>query len=892
MPDALRQSPNNFSMEGKLKILFNEDVKLDAELLWRELANNEIDFKKLLVDNRIDFIEGLKSFNPDLIISDYSIPQFTGMQALIIRNEISPLTPFILVTGSNNETVAVDCMKAGADDYILKDNLSRLAISVNNSINRAKVLREKYITEELLRQSEEKYRSIFENVQDVFYETAPDGTILEASPSIEVLSRGQYKREELLGKSINDFYSHSEERNLFMEALKTKGSVTDFEIMLKNRDGSLIPCSVSSKISFNAEGIPVKISGSMRDISERKKAERTLLDIIDNNPMSIQIMDIDGFTLRVNQAFIKLFGSVPPPDFSMFSDIQLKEKGFTELLVRIKNCEVVQFPDMVFNPHDSLSEMPDCLAWIKAVGFALLDGNGKPEKIVLMHENITERKQAEEKLRQSSVFNESLLKTIPFGMDIVDEEGNVLFLSENFKRLLGDEAIGKKCWEIYRDDKKQCSDCPLFKGIVLGETETYESHGVLDNRIFEISHTGMMFDGKKALLEIFQDITDRKQSEEELIKAKDKAEEGDRLKTAFLHNISHEIRTPMNAIVGFSALLGEPDLDAHSRTEYIEVILQSSNHLLSIITDIIDISNIEANIVKIAKNEININSTLKTLCDQFLPVLTGKNLQLVCENRVPDSAALIITDSTKLKQIITNLLSNAVKYTDKGSVKLGCEVKDKFLEFHVSDTGIGISEEHHNKIFDRFYQVESSDNRLYEGTGLGLAISSAYVGLLGGKMWLLSEPGKGTTFNFTLPYQNNVAEFQTNIEKPVYYDLVFKKKIKILVAEDVESNFLLISYFLQGANAELLRARTGREAVEQCLADRSIDLILMDIKMPDMDGYTAAKLIREANISIPIIAQTAYADDMNKAIDSGCSGFISKPFDKKGLLYKISEFIV
>jgi PAS domain S-box-containing protein len=892
MPDALRQSPNNFSMEGKLKILFNEDVKLDAELLWRELANNEIDFKKLLVDNRIDFIEGLKSFNPDLIISDYSIPQFTGMQALIIRNEISPLTPFILVTGSNNETVAVDCMKAGADDYILKDNLSRLAISVNNSINRAKVLREKYITEELLRQSEEKYRSIFENVQDVFYETAPDGTILEASPSIEVLSRGQYKREELLGKSINDFYSHSEERNLFMEALKTKGSVTDFEIMLKNRDGSLIPCSVSSKISFNAEGIPVKISGSMRDISERKKAERTLLDIIDNNPMSIQIMDIDGFTLRVNQAFIKLFGSVPPPDFSMFSDIQLKEKGFTELLVRIKNCEVVQFPDMVFNPHDSLSEMPDCLAWIKAVGFALLDGNGKPEKIVLMHENITERKQAEEKLRQSSVFNESLLKTIPFGMDIVDEEGNVLFLSENFKRLLGDEAIGKKCWEIYRDDKKQCSDCPLFKGIVLGETETYESHGVLDNRIFEISHTGMMFDGKKALLEIFQDITDRKQSEEELIKAKDKAEEGDRLKTAFLHNISHEIRTPMNAIVGFSALLGEPDLDAHSRTDYIEVILQSSNHLLSIITDIIDISNIEANIVKIAKNEININSTLKTLCDQFLPVLTGKNLQLVCENRVPDSAALIITDSTKLKQIITNLLSNAVKYTDKGSVKLGCEVKDKFLEFHVSDTGIGISEEHHNKIFDRFYQVESSDNRLYEGTGLGLAISSAYVGLLGGKMWLLSEPGKGTTFNFTLPYQNNVAEFQTNIEKPVYYDLVFKKKIKILVAEDVESNFLLISYFLQGANAELLRARTGREAVEQCLADRSIDLILMDIKMPDMDGYTAAKLIREANISIPIIAQTAYADDMNKAIDSGCSGFISKPFDKKGLLYKISEFIV
>jgi PAS domain S-box-containing protein len=879
-------------MEGKLKILFNEDVRTDAELIWRELKKNEIDFKKLLVDNRKDFIEGLKSFAPDLIISDYSLPQFTGMEALLIRNEMSPLTPFILVTGSNNETVAVDCMKAGADDYILKDNLLRLGLSVNNSINRAKVLREKNIVEEELYKSEAKYRSIFENVQDLFYESALDGTILEVSPSIEVLSRGQYKREALLGKSMTDFYSHSEERNLFMEALKATGSVTDFEIMLKNRDGSLIPCSVSSKIIFNSEGIPVKISGSMRDISERKKAEKTLQDIIDYNPMSIQILDTEGFTLKVNQAFIKLFGSVPPSDFSMFSDIQLKEKGFAELVVRIKNREVVQFPDMQFNPHESISEMPDCLAWIKAIGFSLADGNGKPEKIVLMHENITERKLAEEKLRHSSEFNESLLKTIPFGMDIVDEDGNVLFLSENFIRLLGDDAIGKKCWEIYRDDKKQCSDCPLLKGITIGETETYETHGVLDNRIFEISHTGMLYQGKTAMLEIFQDITERKQSEIELIKAKDKAEEGDKLKTAFLHNISHEIRTPMNAIVGFSALLGEPDLDAHSRTDYIEVIMQSSNHLLSIITDIIDISNIEANIVKIAKNEINVNSTLKTLCDQFLPVITGKNLQLVCENRVPDSAASIITDSTKLKQIITNLLSNAVKFTDKGSVRLGCEVKDKFLEFHVTDSGIGISEEHHNKIFDRFYQVEQSVSRLYEGTGLGLSISKANAEHMGGEMWLTSEPGKGTTFYFTIPYERQVVETPVVKDKTEPGYLVFPSKKKILVAEDVESNFKLICYFLSGANTEVISAVNGKEAVDKFFTIPDIDLILMDIKMPVMDGYSATKLIREANISIPIIAQTAYTDDMDKAIESGCSGFISKPFDKKGLLNKISEFIV
>ncbi len=880
-------------MVGPLKILFNEDVKTDAELIWKELKKNNIVFKELLVDNKKDFIAGLKTFTPDLIISDYSLPQFTGMQALIIRNEMSPLTPFILVTGSNNETVAVGCMRAGADDYILKDNLSRLGPSVNNAINRVNVIREKNIAEEALRESEEryrliiekspntiaihqdgklvfmnpsgakligakaseeligrsildvvhpdsrrnvidrmqkvaegieaplfeekfikldgtvidvevigipisfgghmasqvivrditerkivekalkdseeKYRSIFENVLDLYYESGLDGTIFAISPSIEILSRGQYKREELIGKSMIDFYSNPEERKLFLEVLKAKGSVTDFEIMIKNRDGSLIPCSVSSKISFNAEGIPVKIIGSMRDISERK--------------------------------------------------------------------------------------------------------------------------QAEDKLKQSSAFNESLLKTIPFGMDIVDEEGNVLFQSENIKRLFGVEGIGKKCWDLYRDDKKQCDDCPLKKGFNAGETESYESHGVLGNRIFEIIHTGMLYHGKKAMLEIFQDITERKENEEELIKAKEKAEDSDRLKTAFLHNISHEIRTPMNAIVGFATLLGEPDVDDLTRQSYIEMIMQGSHHLLSIISDIMEISNIEANLARIAKNEINLNTALKSLYTQFLPKANEKKIRFLCKNGLSDSDSLIITDSTKINQILSNLLSNAFKFTDKGSVEIEYNKDGPFLKFSVTDTGIGIPPEFHKRIFDRFFQVESSFTRLYEGTGLGLAISSAYVELLGGKMWLSSEPGKGATFYFTLPYQKQVTASLPDIEKPENHDLVFKKKIKILVAEDVESNFKLVSYFLLGSYTELLWAKTGREAVEQCLADRSIDLILMDIRMPDMDGYTATKVIRGENISIPIIAQTAYADDMDKAIESGCSGFISKPFDKKGLLHKISEFI-
>jgi CheY-like chemotaxis protein len=218
-------------------------------------------------------------------------------------------------------------------------------------------------------------------------------------------------------------------------------------------------------------------------------------------------------------------------------------------------------------------------------------------------------------------------------------------------------------------------------------------------------------------------------------------------------------------------------------------------------------------------------------------------------------------------------------------------LKNNSLEFCVSDTGIGIPPEFHNKVFERFFQVQSNESRLYEGTGLGLAISKAYVEHLGGKIWFTSESGKGTSFFFTIPYEKQISipipVFEA--KKPVSHISLSVKNI--LVAEDDESNFAVIRYFLTGPNTKVLRAYNGKEAVEICLSNANIDLILMDVKMPVMDGYTATKLIREINTKIPIIAQTAYADDKEKAFEYGCSGFISKPFNKKSLLDIISDFI-
>jgi signal transduction histidine kinase len=251
---------------------------------------------------------------------------------------------------------------------------------------------------------------------------------------------------------------------------------------------------------------------------------------------------------------------------------------------------------------------------------------------------------------------------------------------------------------------------------------------------------------------MIEDINLRKKTETDLIAAKEKAEENDRLKTAFLHNVSHEIRTPMNGIIGFSTLLNEPDLKETERRQYTDIIYQNSIQLLSIINDIVDIANVESGQAKINLSEFNLNSALRNLNEQFS--LTGKenNVTLTLETALDDKDSTIMTDQTKLVQILSNLINNAIKFTSNGQVDFGYVIKDDFIEFHVHDTGIGIKPEYHSSIFDRFFQVDNTVSRQYSGTGLGLSICKGYVELLGGKIQVESEPGKGTLFAFTIPY--------------------------------------------------------------------------------------------------------------------------------------------
>lgn len=480
--------------------------------------------------------------------------------------------------------------------------------------------------------------------------------------------------------------------------------------------------------------------------------ERNLLKtLIDNVPDPVSIKDRDGRFILNNNAHLELIGAESQKDaigktiYDFWPNDQAKAADEADLSV-FRNGQVIL--DKVESSIHGETGFP---CWHLTSRIPLMDKEGKPVQLITIRHDITERKRSEDSLRDAAEFNRSLLKTIPFGMDIVDEEGKILFQSDNFKQLFGSNALGKRCWDVYRDDKKQCDDCPLLNGIVNGKTEKCQSTGALGGKVFDIYHTGMNYQGKKAMLEIFHDVTDNKHTEEELIRSKEMAEESNRLKTAFLHNISHEIRTPMNAIVGFVTLLGEPGISAEDHRSYLEIITKSSDHLLSIVTDIIEVSNIEAGKLKLNMKKVSIKPVLENLHIQFKSVAAAKGMDLIFEQPQSDAEEYIYTDSTKFIQVMSNLLANACKFTQEGYVKMGYQRHSDHFEFFVSDSGIGISEDQQTKIFERFYQVDSRVTRQHEGTGLGLSLSKAYIEFLGGKLWVKSEVGKGSTFFIKLP---------------------------------------------------------------------------------------------------------------------------------------------
>lgn len=964
-------------------------------------------------------------------------------------------------------------------------------------IKQAGIVIQKKIAEKALKESEQKYRNIFENVQDVYYEASIDGTILEVSSSIEIFTRGLYKRSELLGRSLYSFVDSNSVFDQFIDALKAEGKLSNYEISLKNKDGLSVPSLVSAKIVFDNKGLPLKIIGSVNDISERKKIEDALktseqkyrdifknspvgiweedfsevkkrFDLLrksgikdfrtylENNPMevlllaslvkiqsvnnvSLKMLECDskeqlletlnkffvkdsmpvfkeemialeagkryfeceipvltmkghtrlfqlsltvpgnykdslssvlvsflditerkdaerrlfdsekryrslfdkmqeGFALHeiicdangtpydyrfleVNPAFEKLTGlraddirgkrvleimpetekvwvdtygkvalngefaqfedyslvlnkyfhvvafSPAPNQFAtVFSDItesklsekkliQTKESYFDVFntvaeAIYIQDGTTGKFLDVNkgaeqmygFTREELIGESPDSVA---AKGMNDLESvfqsvkrtfetgepsqfefwaarkNGEvfPKEVILNKgryfgqdvliataRDITENKNAREQLIRQSKFRQllieissvfinipleeievsinkslemmgkfagvdrayifdffestgrctntyewcndgiepqiNILQNIPLSDDWIESfrQGNVIYIDDV---LALPEGVTKSVLEP--QGIKSLIAVPMMdKGICIGfigfdSVRKYHHYSDTDQQLLTVS------------AQLLVNIRLRMQSEENMIAAKEKAEESDRLKSAFLANMSHEIRTPLNSIIGFSELLIDSDFEPEQRTEFAQIINENGNSLLSILSDIMDISKIEAGQVKVKKSTVLVNSLVTEILREFSFKAKSKGIDLRLDLANSPEWITIVSDETRIRQILVNLVGNAMKFTSEGFIEVGFKGIDQHVMFYVKDTGIGIPEKYHNQLFKRFSQIESFNSRKYGGNGLGLAISKSLVELLGGKIWMESQEGMGSVFYFSIP---------------------------------------------------------------------------------------------------------------------------------------------
>ena len=515
---------------------------------------------------------------------------------------------------------------------------------------------------------------------------------------------------------------------------------------------------------------------------------------------------------------------------------------------------------------------------------------------------IFRRNEVDEKIKYSEEKYSRAFDKSPQVLFIVDyTTGNIIDVNNRFIETTGfkrNDVIGSFVLTVpffltatdYDYIKKIVDEKGYVKGL---EIKYKSSNEILFGQLFaEI----IQIKKRKHIFFIVNDISRSKKLEQEVVKAKEKAEMSDRLKSAFLANMSHEIRTPMNSIIGFAGLLKNEELSPDKRNEFLDIIYSNGNSLLTIINDIIDFSKIEAGQLKINYNDVFLNHLMRNLYNVILHerLLRGKeHVAIGLSMIIKDTDSYIRIDDIRITQVITNLLTNALKFTEKGSIDFGYELNGDFIRFFVKDTGIGIPSDKQALIFERFQQLIETRTRQYTGTGLGLSISKALVELMGGSIWVESEVNVGSRFCFDIPFRKPKTIANNNIKTESTDSVSNISGKSVLVADDDKSSLTLLKHILTRQGAVVYTASTGQEVIDVYKDNKGIVIVLLDINMPEKDGYQVMKELRQLSKDVKIVFQTALAmaDEKQIIIDSGCDDCLFKPISQKELIEKLNNLI-
>ncbi|MFT5885893.1 MAG: PAS domain S-box-containing protein [Arcticibacterium sp.] len=616
-----------------------------------------------------------------------------------------------------------------------------------------------------------------------------------------------------------------------------------------------------------------------------KQSEERLEDFFNLSPSLMVITNPNGEVFKINKSCKTILGYTEKEilEVGLWSLVHPDDIEKTNRIIeeQLKGNLIFNFVNRYKTKEGSYRTL-EWQATLVKDGFTYANANDVTDR----NEAVAELRKAKEKAERNEKDLKKAQEITHIGSWYFDLTTNELTWTEELFKMYGfdpdlpvppnselENLFTPESWETLNVKVANARDTGIPYELQLETVRKNRSNGwmwVSGETVFDKDNKTIGFRGAS------QDVTERIEEITELRKAKEKAEESERLKSSFLTNMSHEIRTPMNGVLGFAQLLKRKNISAEKREKYLDLIDHEGKRLLNIISDIVDISKIESNSLSIDICSSDVNLLIDDLHAKYA-ITTSPNVVLRAKKGLEDKDSTIQTDPNRLVQILSNLIENAIKFTQEGFVEFGYSLSSNELKFYVKDSGLGIDTEDQLAIFGRFIQGKQFDTH-QSGSGLGLSIAKGLTGLLGGDVWVESKIGEGSTFFVTIPYINETPEAE-NLEPNKCSSLVTDREFTVLIAEDEFINFMYLEECLSDFNCTILHAYNGKEAVNLFQQNPSIDFILMDINMPEMNGYEALEEIRKTNKVVPIIAQTglAMSGDKEKIIKAGFDDYLSKP---------------